>query len=74
MDIRIDELANAAYVRVATGKVFKTAEEGEFTVDYSLTGRVLGVEILGLKQHRERHGGMIRIPSRYTASMLAKTG
>jgi len=71
IEIRIDETANAAYVRFASGKVFKSVEEGEFTVDYNRAGKVLGVEILGLKQYVARNGGTFKIPGRFVARVTA---
>ena len=44
------------------GKVQTTRKVGEFIVDYSRTGRVVGLEILDLRDDLARHGGVIRIP------------
>ena len=63
LEIRIDEQANAAYIRLASGKVHETRTVGEFQVDYSRSGKVLGIEILGLRQYLEKHGS-IKIPPR----------
>lgn len=65
IDIRTDAHANAAYIRLSKGKVHSTKEVGEFIVDYSRSGRVLGIEILGLREYLARHGGVVRIPPEF---------
>lgn len=70
MEIRIDEQANAAYIRLASGAVYETKTVGEFGVDYSRTGRVLGIEIVGLRQYLAKHGS-IKIPPRFLAATKA---
>jgi len=64
MEIRIDETANAAYIVLARGKVHETKTVSGLHVDYSKAGKVLGIEILGLRQYLEKHGA-IKIPSRF---------
>ena len=71
IEIRMDQTANAAYVRYSPGKVFRTAEEGEFIVDYSRSGKVLGVEILGLSGYIARNGGVFKVPGRFVAARPA---
>lgn len=46
IDMTYDPEADAAYIRVAVGKVAETAEAGPFVYDMDERGRVLGIEIL----------------------------
>ena len=46
IDMTYDPEADAAYIRVAVGKVAETAEAGPFAYDMDEQGRVLGIEIL----------------------------
>lgn len=64
MEIRIDETANAAYIVLSRGKVHETRTVAGFNVDYTRSGKVLGIEILGLRQYLEKHGS-IKIPGRF---------
>lgn len=61
MEIRIDQQANAAYIRLAAGKVHETRVVSGLNVDYSRAGKVLGIEILGLREYLGKHGS-IKIP------------
>jgi uncharacterized protein YuzE len=46
IDMTYDPEADAAYIRVAAGKVAETAQAGPFVYDMDERGRVLGIEIL----------------------------
>lgn len=46
IDVTYDPEADAAYIRLATGKVAETDEAGPFIYDTDAEGRVLGIEIL----------------------------
>lgn len=47
------------------GKVQTTKKVGEFIVDYSRAGRIVGLEILDLRDDLAWHGGVIRIPPEF---------
>jgi len=46
MQKKYDKIADALYVRIKKGKVFKTKEEDTWLVDYDKSGNILGIEIL----------------------------
>lgn len=50
IDMTYDPEADAAYIRIANGKVAETAEAGPFVYDMDERGRVLGIEILFASQ------------------------
>lgn len=50
IDMTYDPEADAAYIRIASGKVAETAEAGPFIYDMDDQGRVLGIEILFASQ------------------------
>lgn len=68
LEIRTDDHADAAYISLSKSEVHLTKEVGEFIVDYSRTGRVLGIEILGLRDYLARNGEVIRIPPEFLPS------
>jgi uncharacterized protein YuzE len=47
IDMTYDPEADAAYIRIAVGKVAETTDAGPFVYDMDEQGRVLGIEILG---------------------------
>ena len=49
IDMTYDPEADAAYIRLAHGKVAGTEEAGPFLYDVDSDGRVLGIEILACK-------------------------
>ena len=71
MEIQIDEQADAAYIRLASGTVYETKTVGEFGVDYSCVGRVLGIEIVGLRQYLAKHGS-IKISPQFLAALAER--
>lgn len=46
IDMTYDPEADAAYIRIASGRVAETAEAGPFAYDMDERGRVFGIEIL----------------------------
>jgi len=46
MEIRIDRIADAAYIRFTKGKVAKTKNNGDHLADYDKKGNLIGFEIL----------------------------
>lgn len=57
VDVEFDMDANAAYVRLGTGRVMKTKEGKvdslDVLFDYGKGGRLIGVEVLNLKKALE---------------------
>jgi uncharacterized protein YuzE len=53
VELTIDDEANAAYMKVRSGKVASTESHGKgelsYLVDYDSKGRLLGIEILNAK-------------------------
>jgi uncharacterized protein YuzE len=49
VDMTYDPEADAAYIRLARGKVERTEEAGPFVYDIDAEGRILGIEILSCK-------------------------
>lgn len=64
LDIHMDLERDTLYVKLRNLKVHTTRQEGNFAVDYSQSGQVVGVEILHLRNHLQQHG-KVRIPPRY---------
>jgi uncharacterized protein YuzE len=50
IDMTYDPEADAAYIRLAKGKVAATEEAGPFLYDVDADGRILGIEILSCKK------------------------
>lgn len=46
MEKEYDKVADALYIRIRDGKVFKTKEEGLWLIDYDKNNNILGIEIL----------------------------
>ncbi len=50
MKIKIDKTANALYVRLKKGAVWKTKNEGGRIADYDKQGNLIGFEILNISR------------------------
>ncbi len=62
MTIRFDPVADAAYVQFRTGQSVRTEETNEgFFVDYSRTGKVIGIEVLSVSK---RYPNGFKIPTK----------
>ena len=46
MQIKIDKSADALYVKLKKGKIYKTKEQGVYLADYDKKGNLLGFEVL----------------------------
>ena len=53
MRITFDQAADAMYIYLAKGDIAKTAERGEYLVDYGKNGEMIGIEILGVSKKLE---------------------
>lgn len=63
MKINYDRAANAAYIRRFEGKVIDSEELAPGIVyDYDETDRIVGIEILGVKQRRDEQFKNIDFP------------
>jgi len=50
IDMTYDPEADAAYIYLGRGKIWKTEEAGPFIYDVDTEGRVIGIEILNASQ------------------------
>jgi len=47
MQMKLDKVANALYIRLRTGKVHKTIARGSGLIDLDKKGEIIGIEVLG---------------------------
>jgi uncharacterized protein YuzE len=60
MEIKLDTKADALYIRLKKGKVYKTVEnERSYLVDLDKKGAVLGIEVLHYSQIASKTGKML---------------
>ena len=50
MQIKIDTTADALYITLKKGKVFRTENRGDYLADYDEHGALLGFEVLNLSE------------------------
>lgn len=46
MNIKLDTIADALYIKIKKGKVHKTIVQGSFLVDVDKNGKPVGIEVL----------------------------
>lgn len=64
LNIHLDLETDALYVKLRNLTVHTTSQEGRFVVDYSRSEKVVGIKVLHLKKHLQKHG-KVSIPARY---------
>jgi uncharacterized protein YuzE len=50
MQIKIDTIADALYIKLKKSKVSKTEDRGDYLVDYDGKGKLVGFEVLNLSK------------------------
>lgn len=50
MQIKIDTLADALYIKLKKGRMSKTQNRGDYLVDYNKKGDLLGFEIINFSK------------------------
>jgi len=50
MQIKIDTIADALYIKLKKGKIAKTENRGDYLVDYDKKGNLVGFEVLNFSK------------------------
>jgi uncharacterized protein YuzE len=50
MQIKLDTIADALYIKLKKGKIAKTENRGDYLVDYDKKGKLVGFEVLNLSK------------------------